>query len=78
MSPSTPNPTPCEGEIQSGRPGPRLFPRHRRDGARLLSSTLILAVIGLVAWQHPLGRTVAVLASALSLFWWLQYRQLKQ
>ena len=58
-------------------PGPRLFPRNRRDGARLLSSTLIITTIGLVAWQHPLGRGVALAGSVLSLFWWLQYRQLK-
>lgn len=44
----------------------------------MLSSTLIIAVIGLVAWQNPLGRAVAVVAGGLSLFWWLQYRQLKQ
>lgn len=78
MSPVAPNPTPPEAEIQAQARGPRLFSRHRRDGARLLSSTLIIAVIGLVAWQNPLGRAVAVVAGGLSLFWWLQYRQLKQ
>jgi len=44
----------------------------------LLSSTLIITTIGLVAWQHPLGRGVALAGSVLSLFWWLQYRQLRQ
>lgn len=56
----------------------RLFARNRRDGARLLSSALVITTIALVAWQHPLGRAVALAGSALSLFWWLQYRQLQQ
>jgi hypothetical protein len=58
--------------------GPRLFARNRRDGARLLSSGLIITVIGLVGWSHPLGRIVAMVAGAVSLYWWLQYRQLSQ
>lgn len=78
LSSSPPNPTPVEGEIPAQRTGPRLFARNRRDGARLLSSTLVITTIGLVAWPHPLGRGVALVAGALSLFWWLQYRQLKQ
>jgi len=58
--------------------GSILFARNRRDGARLLSSTVIICVIGLVGWAHPLGRSVALVAGALSLFWWLQYRRLSQ
>lgn len=82
-----PSPTPSASEADAGRPsagpspgssGPRLFARNRRDGARLLSSTLIITTIGLVAWQHPVGRGVALAGGALSLFWWLQYRQLRQ
>lgn len=75
LSPATPPPS--EGESQRLRAAPRLFARNRRDGARLLSSALTITVIGLVAWQHPLGRGVALGGGALSLFWWLQYRQLK-
>jgi hypothetical protein len=56
----------------------RLFAGNRRDGARLLSSTLVLAVIGLVGWQSWIGRLVGVSAGLLCLFWWLQYRQLRQ
>jgi uncharacterized membrane protein len=52
--------------------------RNRRDGARLLSSTLVVAVIGLVGWEHWIGRVVGLGAGALSLFWWLQYRTLRQ
>lgn len=75
-----PPPTPSASELDAGRvkAGPHLFARNRRDGARLLSSTLVITTIGLVAWQHPLGRGVALAAGALSLFWWLQYRQLRQ
>lgn len=78
MGPSSSDPPSAEGQIQAQRQGFRLFTRNRRDGARLLSSTLIIAVIGLVAWHHPLGRFVAIVAGALTLFWWLQYRQLEQ
>jgi len=74
---SSPNPPPSEGESRPQRPVPRLFARNRRDGARLLSSALIITVIALVGWQHPLGRGIALAGGALSLFWWLQYRQLK-
>jgi hypothetical protein len=78
MGPSIPEPSTAEGQPLTHRSGPRLFARNRRDGARLLSSTLVIAVIGAVAWQHVAGRVVAVVAASLSLFWWLQYRQLKQ
>jgi hypothetical protein len=78
LNSSAPNPTPDAGEMLVQPRGPRFFARNRRDGARLLSSTLTIAVIGLVGWQHTAGRVVASIAGALSLFWWLQYRQLKQ
>ena len=78
MGPSIPEPSTAEGHPLTHRSGPRLFARNRRDGARLLSSTLVIAVIGAVSWQHLAGRVVAVVAGSLSLFWWLQYRQLKQ
>lgn len=78
MGSSTSKPTPEDREIQTQARGPRLFARNRRDGARLLSSSLVITVIGLVAWPHTPGRLVAIVAGALSLFWWLQYRQLKQ
>lgn len=61
-----------------GHRSPLLFVRNRRDGARLLSSTLVVAVIGLVGWEHWIGRVVGLGAGALSLFWWLQYRTLRQ
>lgn len=63
---------------EARRGGPILFVRSRRDGARLISSTLVVAVIGLVAWDNGFGRLVGLGAAALSLFWWLQYRKLPQ
>jgi len=56
----------------------RLFVGNRRDGARLISSTLVVAVIGLVGWQSWIGRLVGVSAALLSLFWWRKYQQLRQ
>ena len=55
---------------------PRLFARNRRDGARLLSSALVIAGAGLVRIDHPIGRTVALIAGSISLYWWFQYRRL--
>lgn len=55
---------------------PRLFARNRRDGARLLSSATVIAGAGLVRIDHPIGRVVFLVAGSISLFWWLQYRQL--
>jgi len=55
----------------------RFFARNRRDGARLLSSALVITVIALVRWDHPLGRGLALGVGLLSLYWWLQYRQLQ-
>ncbi|MEB3256075.1 MAG: hypothetical protein VKJ05_06795 [Synechococcaceae cyanobacterium] len=54
----------------------RWFPANRRDGARLLSSALVIAGGGLVRIDHPLGRVVFASAGLVSLLWWWQYRQL--
>jgi hypothetical protein len=54
----------------------RWFPANRRDGSRLLSSALVVAGAGLMRLDHPIGRVVFVGAGLVSLFWWLQYRQL--
>lgn len=55
---------------------PRLYPSNRRDGARLLSSALVIAGIGLVRLDHPIGRVVFLAAGAVSLYWWRCYRRL--
>jgi len=60
----------------SPAPAPRWFPRNRRDGSRLLSPALVIGGAGLVRFDHPIGRIVALAAGLISLFWWLQYRRL--
>lgn len=52
------------------------FAHNRRDGARLLSTALVLTGAGLVRGDHPAGRVLALLAGLVSLHWWLRYRQL--
>lgn len=69
-------PSEQEGDHPGNASGPALFARNRRDGARLLSSALIITVIALVNWAHPLGKTVALIGAGVSLFWWLRYRRL--
>lgn len=54
----------------------RFFPSNRRDGARLLSTALVITAAGLIRIDHPVGRLIVLLAGGLSLFWWLQYRKL--
>jgi hypothetical protein len=36
----------------------------------------VIAGAGLVRFDHPIGRTVFVVAGLISLFGWLQYRRL--
>lgn len=55
---------------------PRLYASNRRDGARLLSSALVIAGAGLVRLDHPAGRLLALGAGLVSLYWWQCYRQL--
>jgi hypothetical protein len=56
----------------------RFFVDNRRDGSRLLSSALVIGGAGLVRLDHPIGRAVTLLAGAVSLYWWLCYRQLQR
>ncbi|MCP9776195.1 hypothetical protein [Cyanobium sp. WAJ14-Wanaka] len=56
----------------------RFYVNNRRDGSRLLSSALVITCIGLVRFDHPAGRFVAIVAGLVSLYWWLGYRQLSQ
>lgn len=55
---------------------PRLYASNRRDGARLLSSSLVITGAGLVRIDHPVGQLVTLLAGLISLYWWQCYRQL--
>jgi hypothetical protein len=54
----------------------RLFVGNRRDGSRLLSSAIATAVVGFVRFDSPWGQAVALGATALSVWWWICYRQL--
>jgi len=36
----------------------------------------VITAAGLIRIDHPVGRLIVLLAGGLSLFWWLQYRQL--
>jgi hypothetical protein len=56
---------------------PRLYASNRRDGARLLSSAVVIAGAGLVRVDHPAGRLVALVAGVISLYWWGCYRRLE-
>jgi len=64
--------------VPPGRTLPSLgFPANRRDGARLLSVVLMLAVACLVRLDHPVGRVLALLTSSLALYWGVLYRRLE-
>jgi hypothetical protein len=56
----------------------RFFAKNRRDGARLLSTMLVITGAGVVRLDHPFGRGVALVAGLVSLYWWLCYRQLQR
>ncbi|MFY8148381.1 MAG: hypothetical protein ACOVNL_04080 [Prochlorococcaceae cyanobacterium] len=55
---------------------PRFYVDNRRDGSRLLSTALVITGAGLVRFDHPIGRAVAVVGGLVSLYWWTQYRKL--
>ena len=55
----------------------RFYVNNRRDGSRLLSSTVVITTIGLVAHAHPLGLGVAIVGTAICVYWWICYCQLK-
>lgn len=56
----------------------RFFAKNRRDGARLLSTALVITGAGVVRIDHPIGQGVALVAGLVSLYWWLCYRQLER
>jgi hypothetical protein len=64
--------------LSRGTPLARLYAKNRRDGARLLSSALVITSIGLIRIDHPLGRVVAVIGSLVCLYWWSCYRTLER
>ncbi|MBU6250979.1 MAG: hypothetical protein KGO47_07435 [Cyanobacteria bacterium REEB417] len=69
-----------EGSISSSSPAcplTRFYVHNRRDGARLLSSALVITGIALVRIDHPAGQLVAVVGGLVSLYWWFCYCQLK-
>ena len=56
----------------------RPFTKNRRDGARQISIAVVVSAIGLMAIDHPLGKLVAVVASAVAIYWGLGYRALQE
>ncbi len=54
------------------------FPSNRRDGARLLSTVLVVAGASLIRIDHPVGRILFLVSGVLSLYWWTLYRRLAQ
>ncbi|MEB3264812.1 MAG: hypothetical protein VKJ66_10615 [Synechococcus sp.] len=55
---------------------PRFYVDNRRDGSRLLSTALVVTGAGLIRFDHPIGRVVAVVGAIVSGYWWIQYRKL--
>ncbi|MFM7675495.1 MAG: hypothetical protein ACKO5F_07890 [Synechococcus sp.] len=55
---------------------PRFYVDNRRDGSRLLSTALVITGAGLIRFDHPIGRVVAVVGTIVSAYWWFQYRKL--
>ncbi|MDA0717337.1 MAG: hypothetical protein O2839_03830 [Cyanobacteria bacterium] len=55
----------------------RFYVKNRRDGSRLLSSALVICGAGLIRLDHPIGRSVALMAGLVSLYWWICYRQIQ-
>ena len=56
----------------------RPFAKNRRDGARQISIAVVVSAIGLMAIDHPLGKLVAVVASAVAIYGGIGYRTLDE
>ena len=56
----------------------RLYAKNRLDGARLLSSAVVITSIGLIRIDHPIGQVVAALGTMVCLYWWTCYRNLER
>lgn len=56
----------------------RLYAKNRRDGARLLSSAVVITSIGLIRIDHPIGQVVAALGTMVCFYWWTCYRNLER
>ena len=65
-------------ETPPAAPLAQLFAKNRRDGARMLSSGLVITSVGLIRIDHPAGQVVAVLGSLVCLYWWSCYRRLER
>jgi hypothetical protein len=54
----------------------RYFVQNRRDGARLLSSALVITGSALLRLDHPIGQLLSLMGAMVCLYWWYCYRQL--
>jgi hypothetical protein len=52
------------------------FVQNRRDGARLLSSALVITGSALLRLDHPIGQLLSLMGAMVCLYWWYCYRQL--
>ena len=55
----------------------RLYAKNRRDGARLISTAVVITSIGAIRIDHPVGQAVTLLGTLVSLYWWSCYRRLE-
>ena len=55
---------------------PRLFANNRRDGARLISSALVLFTISATQIHQPWGPPFTFFFTVVCLYWGLAYRRL--
>ncbi|MDP6193269.1 MAG: hypothetical protein AB8A46_04780 [Prochlorococcus sp.] len=55
---------------------PRFFVNNQRDGARLISSALLIFTIATTQLDHAWGQILAGLSLAISIYWWMAYRRL--
>ncbi len=54
----------------------KIFPSNRRDGARMLSSSILIFTIALTQLNHFWGQLVSVLTLIICLYWTFLYRRL--
>ncbi|WP_320666581.1 hypothetical protein [Prochlorococcus sp. MIT 1307] len=55
---------------------PRFFANNRRDGARLISSALLILTIAFTQLNHLWGQLLGVFSMTVCIYWALAYQRL--
>ncbi|WP_320675630.1 hypothetical protein [Prochlorococcus sp. MIT 1300] len=56
----------------------KFFVKNRRDGARMLSTGLLILAIASTQIDHSWGQALSAFSALICIYWWLAYRRLER